>query len=830
VNDLLLGLRLAARMLRAGELTLLVAAVALAVAAMATVGLFSDRMRLALEREANRLLGADLVVRWTRPVPADLVREAKSRGLATVGTLAFRSMVVRGAESLLGEITAVEPGYPLRGTTRIALHRGATDEVPRAIPVSGTVWADERLFSQLGARIGDRIALGEKTFTLAAVLTQDPSLTLNVLSLGPRILMAHEDVAATGLIVPGSRAVHRVLIAGERHAVETYRTWALPQLPQGARLEGVREARPQLRAALERAERFMSLAALVAVALAAVAVMLTTRRFHERQLDTCAMLRCLGAGQWQVFRLQLVQLLAIGVAASSAGCALGFAGQYVLGSWLTTIVGVALPQPSVAAAARATLLGVVLLLAFGLPPLFGLRKVPALRVLRREAGGADVVGTSAYAFGIACVAGLVLWHAGDLRLGAYVLLGCLGTVAAAFVLTVIGLHVLGAVRGGGAVSWRYGIASLRRRSAATLWQVVALALGLTALLTLTLVRADLLSAWQATLPADAPNRFLINIQPDQVAGVKALLAARLGHAPELYPTVRGRLVAVNGEPVVPAAYADERARRLVEREFNLGWGARLPDHNRLSAGSWHGDEAAHADALSVEEGIARTLGLQLGDRLTYDVAGVRVEGRIASLREVQWDSFQVNFFVIAAPALLASHPATYITSFHLPARDAALVSEIVHRFGNVVVIDAASLLAQVQGMIGHVSRAISFVFVFTLAAGVLVLYAGIVATHDERVREVAIMRTLGANRAQVARAHATEFAVIGALAGLFAALGATALGYAVASNLLNLPYRIDPLVWLIGFSAGVAGVLAAGMLFTRRVLATPPLTSLRQLG
>jgi putative ABC transport system permease protein len=830
MKELVLGLRLAVRMLRAGELNLLAAAIALAVAAMATVGLFTDRTHLALEREANRLLGADLVLRWTRPIPVELAREAQARGLAAVTTLSFRSMVSRDQSSLLSEVTAVDAGYPLRGTTRIAPSRGAPDRIPESIPAAGTVWADERMFSQLDAQVGDRIALGNSTFVLAAVLTQDPSLTLSILGMGPRLVMARADVAATGLIGPGSRAVHRLLLAGERNAIESYRDRAVPLLPQGARLEGVRDARPEVRAALERSERFMSLAALVAVALAAVAVMLATRRFHERQLDVCAMLRCLGAGEWRVFRLELAQLLGVGLVASAAGCAVGYLGQAVLGAWLASIVGIELPQPSLAAAARSMLLGVVLLISFGLPPLFGLRKVTALRVLRREAGGPGLAGAGAYAFGIVCVAALVLWHAGDVRLGAYVLAGCLATVAAAALLTWSSLRALGAVRGGSAVSWRYGIASLRRRAGATVWQVVALALGLAALLTLTVIRADLLVAWEGNLPADAPNRFLINIQPDQVAGVEELLAARLGRRPEVYPMVRGRLVGVNSQPVEPSAYADDRARRLVEREFNLGWGEEIPAHNRIVAGRWHGHDRGAAAGLSVEEGIARTLGLKLGDRLTYDVAGVRVEAPITSLRQVEWDSFQVNFFVIASSALLASHPGTFLTSFHLPGADAETVGEVVRRFPNVVAIDVAMLVTQVQAMIGQVSRAISFIFVFTLAAGLLVLYAGIASTHDERVREVAIMRTLGANRGQVARAHATEFAVIGALAGVFAAAGASALGYVVAANVLNLPYRLDPLVWLIGFAAGVAGVVGAGMFFTRRVLTTAPLASLRQLG
>ncbi|RPI47341.1 MAG: FtsX-like permease family protein [Betaproteobacteria bacterium] len=817
-------------MLRAGELTLLAFALTLAVASMATVGLFSDRTRIALEQEANRLLGADLVLTSSRPLDADLRKEAVARGLSAISTLAFRSMVIRAENTLLAEITAVEPGYPLRGTTRIATGRSEESEVPVAIPATGTLWADERLFGQLGLKVGEQVGLGNRRFTVAALLAQDPSLTLSVLGMGPRLVMSRDDVASTGLIAPGSRVVHRLLVAGARESVESYRQWAMQRLPAGVRLEGVRDARPEIRNALERAERFMSLAALTAVALATVAVMLAGRRFQHRQLDVCAMLRCLGASQWRVFRLQLVQLVGVGVIASLAGALLGYASQMLLGHWLASMVGIDLPQPGVAAALRASVLGLVLLLSFGLPPLLSLRQIPALRVLRRELGGPGTAGAMAYVLGAACVAALVLWHAGDIRLGGYVLAGSAGTLFAAGVLTWLCLRLLKSVSAGVGVSWRYGIASLRRRPLATVWQVVALALGLAAVLTLTLIRSDLLRAWQGNLPADAPNRFLINIQSDEVAPIESLLGSRLGTKPEFYPMVRARLVAINGTPVDPSQYGDDRARRLVEREFNVSWTETLPAHNRITAGVWLRAATAAEPALSVEEGIARTLGVKLGDRLTYDVAGERFVAPVTSLRKVEWDSFRVNFFVIGSPGLLAGYPATYITSFHLPPRSSDVVNDLIARFPTVVVIDVASLVFQVQAMIEQVSRAITFIFLFTVAAGVLVLYAGIVATHDERLREVAIMRTLGANRRQVLRAYATEFALIGALAGLFAAAAATGLGYFLSRNLLGLPYSSDPVVWLLGLGVGVFGVCGAGIFFTRRVLATPPLASLRQLA
>jgi putative ABC transport system permease protein len=491
---------------------------------------------------------------------------------------------------------------------------------------------------------------------------------------------------------------------------------------------------------------------------------------------------------------------------------------------------VPLPAPGAGPALEGAVVGLLLLLGFALPPLVSLARVPTLRVIRRELGMPNAGGVAGYAAGAMVVCTLVLWRAQDFRLGFTVLGWSIAAIAAACALTWVVLRALALARGPG-VAWRFGVAGLRRQRLGTVIQVVALALGIMALLTLTLIRTGLVRNWQQSLPPGAPNRFVINIQPDQVEPMREFFAASGIAAPDLYPMVRGRLTGINERRVSEEDYADDRARRLVNREFNLSWAASLPKGNQVAAGRWWtrdgGGAGAALDQLSVERGLAESLGLAMGDRLTFDIGGTPVAGTITSLRSVDWDSFNVNFFVLAPPGLLDGHPATWVTSFHLARAETAHLNALVKRFPNIVLIDVAQALAQVQTMMDQVARAVQFVFLFTLVAGLAVLYAAIASTQDERLYEAAIMRTLGASRAQINRAHLAEFTIIGAAAGLVAAAGATGLGWFVAVRFLQLEYVPDPAVWLIGILGGAGGVALAGYIGTRRVLVVAPLKVLR---
>ncbi|MBP7628378.1 MAG: FtsX-like permease family protein [Zoogloea sp.] len=815
------------RDLKAGELGLLLVALIIAVTSLTSVGFFTDRVARALKLEANQLLGGDIVLVADHALKPEWRAEATRRGLRSVESASFTSMATVGEGAQLAGVKVVEDGHPLRGAIRIAPGLNQPDAPAPGIPARGELWLDERLASALGAKVGDVVGLGASRLRMAAVLSFESDRGANFFSLLPRLIINAADLPATQLIQPGSRAFYRLHVAGDPAEVARFETWAKGRLQRGESLETVDNARPEVRTVLDRAERFLRFAAMLAVVLAAVAVGLATRRFVERHLDGCAVMRCLGARQAQLMGLFIGEFVLLGLAAGVVGCALGFGVQFVLAGLLGGLVGVPLPAPGGWPVAHGMAVALLLLLGFALPPLIRLGRVSTLRVLRREWNGVAAREGLAWALGALVLAGLLVAIARDWLLGAWVVGGFALAFAVYGLVAWLVLGLLGHLRAVAGSGWRYGLAALRRRPVASLVQVLALGMGLTALLLLTLVRSDLLDNWRQSTPADAPNRFVINIQPDQLEPLRRFFADDGRPAPLLQPMIRGRLVQVNNRPVGPDDYADDRARRLVDRDFNLSFDTRLPDGNSVVAGRWHGADTA--PQFSVEQGLAQTLGLALGDVLTFEIAGVRSEARITSLRKLDWDSMRVNFFVIAAPGMLDSQPASYITSFYLPAAQMEFANRLVAAFPNLTVIDVAAVIGQIQGMVGQLIGAVQFVFGFAVVAGVVVLLGALQATHDEREKELAILRTLGARNRQLRGALLAEFAALGLVAGALAGVGATGIGWALGHFVFKLPYAPSLLPVLAGSVAGCLVVMLAGWLGTRHLLSRPPLESLRAL-
>ena len=832
MNKFFLSLRMLRRNAKAGEARVLLVALFIAVMSVTTVAFFADRVESALNRQANELIAADAVVIADKPVPARFREEASRLKLDAAESITFPSMVA-GDDSLgqgvnLAEIKAITAGFPLRGKIRIADQAGALDRIADGIPAPGTVWVPEILLTRIKVGVGEDLKVGAIRLKVAAVITKEPDSVLDYFGIAPRVMMNMQDLAATKLLQPGSRVTYRLLLAGVPKAVAEFVANFKGTLARGERVESVRDARAEVRVALERAQNFLGLAALLSVVLASVAVALAARRFSQRQLDGAAMMRCLGATSADIFALNFWQFMVMGLVACVLGTVAGFGAQSGLAATLASLFTVALPQPTIMPALQGLAIGMVLLLGFTLPPLLALRKVATLRVLRRDLDPFDAGASFAYLLGFVTLAGLIVWRAGDLKLGAIAVGGFLAALAIA---GVAGWALIGAaasLRGATSGSWRYGIANMKRHAGGSLVQIMALGLGIMAMLMLTLVRTDLISRWQGTLAENMPNRFVVNIQTSQLAAVRGYFIERKLETPDLYPMVRGRLVEINDKKIIPTDFKDERAKRTLEREFNLSWAAKLQADNKILAGKfWDAD--TREKQFSVEEGVAKVLGIQLGDTLTYDIAGSKFTAAVTSLRKVEWDSFRANFFVIASPGVLEDYPASYITSFHLPPGNEAVVNGLVQRFPNLSVIDLSAIMAQVRTITDQVANAVSYVFMFALAAGLVVLYAAIASTQDERVFDAAIMRTLGASRRQMVVVQLAEFLAIGVLSGLIASAGAIILSMVLSDKVLNVPFSFNLWIPAIGVLGGGAGVAIAGLLGTRKAVNSAPLATIRAL-
>ena len=817
-----------ARDARAGELRVLLAALIIAVASVTSVGFFADRVGRALTQESHQLIGADLVVMADRPLTDGFAGEALKRGLDTASAATFPSMASLNGKTHLAGFKAVSGGYPLRGSLRVAPDRNKPDTRTREIPAAGTVWLDEQLAGMLEAKPGDLIGVGDIQLKFDRVVTMEPDRGASFFALAPRLMLNDADLPRTKLVQAGSRVSYRLLVAGSPAQMQAYTNWVKQNLGRGQRVEEVSNARPEVRSTVDRAHQFLGLVSLLAVILAAVSVALGSRRFMQRHLDGCAVLRAMGASQRTLFSLYCAEFLWLGLIGAALGTLLGWLVHVLLAALLGYLVAVELPAPGWLPALQGFATGTLLLLGFALPPLVQLAGVPPVRVIRRELGAPHPATLLVYALGAGVLALLIVWLARDPKLGAIAAGGFAVALGVTAVLTYGCLKLLARLRGEAGFSWRYGVAAMRRRSLATVTQVVALSLGLAALLMLTITRGDLVSQWQKSVPPDAPNRFVLNILPDQRAGFSEVFQANGLPKPVLYPMVRGRLIAINDKPTGPELFSDDRARRLVDREFNLSYMDALPSHNKVVQGNWFTPAELEQGALSVEDGIAKTLGLKMGDRLTYEVGGQTFTAPITNLRKLEWDSMRVNFFVIASPKLLSPFPTTFINSFNLPATKPGLTDELVQRMPNLTVVDMSALIRQVKSVIDQVVQAVQFIFLFTLAAGVTVLYAALTASADERTREAGILRSLGASSKQLRAAQWAEFMLTGALAGLFASAIAWGVGFAVSEFVLKLETTFNPWLWVAGIASGALCTAAGGWLALSGALKRPPVVTLRE--
>ena len=793
-------------------------AIVIAVASVTAVDLFTDRIRNALARQSGALLAADLAIISNYPLPAGYREYATSLELKSTQILSMRSVVAVGENLQLTELKAVAVGYPLRGEILLAPQPFAEPQVSKEIPMPGTVWVEARLLPLIGVTVGARIRIGAADFEISKILVLEPDRGGDLFNIAPRVMLNRADIRSTGLIAPGSRVRYSLLVAGEQRAVERFSAGL--ELRPGDRILSPAAARPEIRTALRRAEQYLGLAAFTTIILAGVAIVLAAGSFSSRHKDTVALLRTLGATRHYVLAYFMIEILLLGILMTLIGAALGVGCQAVIAHSMSGWTQAELPPPSAVAALRAALTTLIALTGFALPPLMNLRNIPPLRVLRSDADAKPTSKSAIVIYAVAASAFMAPWRAGNWAITLWSLLGLAICLAALVLATAAATGFITRLRGRRSLVWRFGVANIVRRGVLTVVQITALGLGLMALLVLSIVRNDLLDSWVASLPPDAPNQFLINIQRRDVASLKQFFERRGVTPPTFFPMVRGRLTAINDDPITPEAYIDPDARRLAEREFNLSWSNELKSHNKIVAGRWW-DQPSEADQFSIEEGIADTLGMSLGDSLTFRVADREVRGIITNLRAVQWDSMQVNFFVESPTALLVDFPATFITSFQLDTANYPLLTELVRTYPNITVIDIAALIDHVRTIMDHSASAIEFVFLFTFVAGMLVLVGAVQATQDERVFESALLKTLGASRMLTMRIMSAEFLTIGFIAGAVAGSVALLAGWLIATRVLEIEYAPDPSIILIGLAGGITSVSLIGSIAVYSALRRP---------
>ncbi|MEP6886631.1 MAG: FtsX-like permease family protein [Gammaproteobacteria bacterium] len=815
------------RDLKSGELSVLLLALTVAVLSLTAVGFFTSRISQGVRAQAAEVLAADLRLEAPNPIPEHYFMDAKARGLRSARILTFPTAIFSGDESQLAALNAVSAGYPLRGHVRIADAPFGVARATDLIPGRGEVWIDARIIAQLKITLGSRLRIGAASFRVTQVLDYRPDQGTGFVNLAPAALLNYDDVDSTRLIQPGSRVNYAALFAGPAAQIALFREYLVSHKTPGERLREVDESSRQLNSAIDRASRFLNLASLASVLLAAVAVAMGSRRYATRHIDSVALMKCMGASQAFVLAISLIELTLLAVFAVAIGALLGYLAQSGLAWLLRGLIRTDLPAASLAPLPIALVTVLAMLIGFALPPLLQLKSTPPARVLRKSVSAPPLRYGLSYLLALAALFAILWSLVRDTELVLSVLAGVLGV---GLVLTLAGyglVRLTGRLRGGVGVAWRYGLANVSRRGGDSVVQIVAFGLGLMVLLLLAVVRGDLLAEWRHSLPADVPNNFLINIRPEERESLHEFLRSRGLGQPQMFPMIRARITAINSRPSETLKFKGESGRGFLEREQNLTWSAALMEDNQLTAGNWWTAADYGKPLVSISSEYQDALQLKLGDKLSFDIAGESLTVEVASIRKIRWDSFRPNFFLVFPPGLLDGAAGTYMTSVFLTPAQRPALADLVRQFPTISVFDVDAILKQIRDIMDRASLAVQYVFLFTLAAGIVVLLAAVQSTRDERRYESAMLRTLGASRGTVLQGVAAEFSALGFLSGTLAAFGATAVGWVLARRLFSLHYTLDPWVWVVGLVCGTVLVGVSGTLATRRVVNTPPIQTLR---
>jgi putative ABC transport system permease protein len=783
---------------RSGDLHVLLLALIVAVTAITGVTFFTYRISAHLTNESGLVLGGDMVIIADHPIRDALMQSAVEEGLQYTTTTEFPSMVIVGDKNQLAEIKALEAGFPLRGDLTVKLNKETNAVTGQHTPKQGEVWLEPRLANLLSVGIGDKVELGATELAVSGLLIREPSRGGDMFSFAPRLMMSQTDLEKTELIQYGSRVKYQLLVAGNQQALQSFNGKVSKQLQPGERIQDLKSARPEIKSALDRAEIFLGLAAIVSVLLSVAAIFLASGPYVSRHIEIAALLRCFGASKADIQNSLMMQATIIALIGAIIGCLLG----YILQSLLSSLAGMLflerLPAPSYLPIFIGFSVSFSIFFALMFPNIHVIKNSPVIHILRKE------TETKALGLGlkflpiISVVIVIIVCIAKSFQLALSVIGGILILCILCASLTYIFANTLyrfsqnGYLLNAGLMPMiKIGLANLKRHWLLTVTQVIGFSLSAMLLILLMIIKNDLLNAWQDSLPADAPNRFVINIQPQQAEQIEAF-AKSIGVAdPQAFPMIRGRLLMKNKQELSPELYDDARAKRLVSREFNLSMAAAMQQDNQLLEGVWWTLDQHASPIISIEQDIATALNIKLGDKLTYDIAGRQIDLTVTSIRKVDWDSMRANFFAVTPPETLSAFPSSYMMAFYLPTEKTMALDALIKQLPNLTVIDVSSLMEQVRSIMQKMSIAVSYVFILCVLAGLIVLYAALIATREGRIREAALLRAFGASRRQVTISMLSEYLSIAVLATGIALIIANGVAYALSHYLFNIPFTFN---------------------------------------
>ena len=822
----LLAWRLLARDWNSGELKVLLIALLIAVASMTSTGIFTQRINDAMTDQTGQFLGADLLLKSPTPIAQQILDHAQINKLKTTSSISFSSVIVANEEFQLTHIKAVDKHYPLLSQIKIAKTLYGDDKPVNYGPALGEVWLAPRLFSLLELSLGDSIELGDTKLRVAAVLKHDPGQASSFMSIAPRLLMNIQDVDKTGIIQPGSRVNYLVGLTGELTQRKQFIQWLEPRLSPSQNLIGGTEGSQAVSSAMDKAEQYLALASMLSVMLSGIAIAMAANRYGQRHFDQAALMRCMGAPQASIIQIFSLQLFILGTLGSIAGCLIGYIAQHGLVYLLKGLLVTTLPSPGILPILTGFISGFITLAGFSLPALLRLKSVSPLRVLRKDITPLPVSSILVYAIAMTSMLILMWWQSGQLLLTLFVVIGVICSALILLFLSFLMIAISRLALGFLPQSWKTGLQQIIRHRKENQLQMFAFGLSLMILMTIFLLRTDLINKWQAQLPDKAPNHFVINIQKYEVDAIKAFFKQNSIKSEGLYPMVRGRITEINNIPVLDAVPDKSKMDQSLKRELNLSWSSQLQANNQLLQGDWWTDDDISKPLISIEKGLARRLQVTIGDTLKFRIADQSLQAKIKNIRSVQWDSFQPNFYVIFPDSVINNYPVSYISSFYIPPEKKKILNKLVSNFPTITILEIDAIMQQVKSIMQQVTTTIEYVMLFVLFAGIMVLVASMQSSMDKRIHAAVIMRTLGAKKSFLRHSQFAEFSILGLFSGLLAVTCTEIIAFLLYSKVFALTFELHIWLWISGPLISMLMILMISRLYTNKVTQQSPAKAL----